>query len=55
MSSHNITTPNPFTTNRRNNINTTLTNVTSSNLEDFLSRMHLPSYHLNTKNEMKPR
>ena len=55
MSSPNITTPNPFTTNRRNNINTTLTNVTSSNLEDFLSRMHLPSYHVNTKNEMKPR
>ena len=55
MSSPNITTPNPFTTNRRNNINTTLTNVTSYNLEDFLLRMHLPSYHLNTKNEMKPR
>ena len=47
--------PFPFAPNMRNSNNNTTTNVTNSNLEDFLSRMHLPSYHLNMRNNTKPR
>jgi hypothetical protein len=46
--------PFPFAHNMRNSNNNTTTNVTNSNLEDFLSRIRLPSYHLNMKNNMKP-
>ena len=47
--------PFPFAPNMRNSNNNTTTNVTNSNLKDFLSRMHLPSYHLNMRNNTKPR